>query len=106
MAKQIRKHLGTLEYLYKLDDEERKEQLKDLKGDPLKFLFNILLNVVYKKVSVSNDVKLALHPHKNIIQELIKKHKSMKSRKAELIKNDNFRILFGILLPELRKIAL
>jgi len=106
MAYRIKKHLSYLEYLNKLDPEQRAEQLLTLKGDTLKFFFNLLLNIVHKKVPISEETKSHLKSHQKVIESLIAKKKSLTRRKKELIQSNIFSDLVSVLLPDLRQAIL
>ena len=76
-SKKIRKHLSFLEYLMSVSNEIRQDQIKGLKSPELKFLIDVLLNVVHKKISISNESKSQLQAHKHVINDLIKKKKKL-----------------------------
>ena len=89
-----------------VSNEIRQDQIKGLKSPELKFLIDVLLNVVHKKISISNESKSQLQAHKHVINDLIKKKKTLKRRKEILMQGDTFKDLFSILLPDLRLAAL
>jgi len=106
MAQKIKKYLSFLEYLNNCSTEEQQEQLATLKGDALKFIFNLLLNVVYKNIAISPETKVRLKSHQQLIEKLIAKKKSLKQRKAELLESNQLSTLLNILLPDLRQAIL
>ena len=102
----IRKHLSYIEYLAGTSPAEREEQINGMKSGTLKFLINLILNVVFKKVEISDKCKTELREHRPIIEKLIGKNKSLKTRRGILKSDDTFKTLFDLLLPDLRKIVL
>ena len=102
----IRKHLGLIEYMLKIGATEREKQLLEMKNSTLKFLVNLILNIIYKKVDISDKSRDELRPHKSDLVKFISKSESLKTRRDILMKDDTFKLWFSAIIPDLRKTAL
>ena len=106
MATQIIKHLSLLEYLIGADSDTRKGQLKVVPTSVWKHLINILLNVLYKNIDISKETKQTLIPFRGLLERVVTGKKTLRKRKSELMKDQNFYNLFSAILPDLRRAAL
>lgn len=95
-----------MEYLFSINDDERKQALEKMKTPELQFFCDLLLNVYYKKLPISDEAKSQLKSRQELIESLLIPKKSLKNRKKDLLDGDNFNFIFGLLLPEVRKIIL
>ena len=105
-ARKIRKKLAFIEYLNNASDEERMYEIKSMTPENLRFFVNLLYNIVYKKVAISEDARNQLKGHQKEITNIIKKNKSMKTRRQDFLAGSTFKNIFSILIPDLQKAAL
>ena len=101
-----RQHLGLIEYLLTIGSDEREKQLSEIKNSTLKFLVNLIFNIVHKRIDISADAKKQLMLHKSSLVRFTAKKKSLKERRNILVGDDTFKKWFDVLIPDLRKNSL
>ena len=106
MKRLLKELLPVVEYLCSLPVPDQVEQLGKAKFKLLRFIFDILLNVESGRLRVGPEIIEKLRASQTEIQSLLKRHKSLKQRKKELLAGDTFNQIFVPLMPVLRSLLL